>query len=437
MLQKGRELRIATYVSSVVKELRDGTEREKFWAWLIVLASLPLVLHCFPGVRSGHVYGDLRVYYDAGRWIQAGLVPYKQLMLEYPPYSLLCFVLPGFAGEGGFIEAFSLEMLLVDLSVKWTFIALGCRYLPGWRAFIPFGLISGCGLFQMHFYLERFDLVPASVSIAAILLASRGAYRLAGFLIVFAAGLKLYPALFFLPLLFLAMGKARGREFAVGALWGVAPALLILPWVPWWRFLLFHLARGLQVETLYASVLWFWHFFWTLDLQWASVTREGGRIWLELEGNGTTAVVGVARVLFPVATIASVTAACWRLKSAPSAHLGFLARVLLLPLLSFVTLNTVLSPQYTIWLVALAGLGCTWGSLGPMIIIGVCSWVTPIFYPSRNYDSGLSFGQTMVLLVRNLALLGVWLALFKEMVTGLGGKGKENGLVTLLVFLGR
>jgi hypothetical protein len=87
---------------------------------------------------------------------------------------------------------------------------------------------------------------------------------------------------------------------------------------------------------------------------------------------------------------------------------------MLVPLLPFVAFNLVFSPQYMIWLLPLAALGILGGRVWPMLIIAIATAVTPIFYPTPEYFTGLNLAQTVVLLCRNLSLVVVWLVLLGE-----------------------
>jgi hypothetical protein len=103
--------------------------------------------------------------------------------------------------------------------------------------------------------------------------------------------------------------------------------------------------------------------------------------------------------------------AAWRF---PNLNLSQIARLCLVPLLAFVGFNIVLSPQYMIWLLPLASLGVLGGSKWPMVLMAVATAVTPIFYPSPEYVTGLNLYQTLVLLGRNLSLIVVWVVLMVE-----------------------
>jgi len=92
-----------------------------------------------------------------------------------------------------------------------------------------------------------------------------------------------------------------------------------------------------------------------------------------------------------------------------------IARQLLIPLLAFVALNQVLSPQYMIWLLPLAALGSLEGKPWALCSISLATMLTPLFYPVPNYyHPGLNLLQTAILLLRDGILIGVWVSLMRE-----------------------
>lgn len=92
-----------------------------------------------------------------------------------------------------------------------------------------------------------------------------------------------------------------------------------------------------------------------------------------------------------------------------------MARLLLIPLLAFVALNQVLSPQYMIWLLPLAALGSLEGRPWMLCAISLATMLTPLFYPVPNYyRPGLNLLQTLILFIRDGVLIAVWISLIHE-----------------------
>jgi hypothetical protein len=98
-------------------------------------------------------------------------------------------------------------------------------------------------------------------------------------------------------------------------------------------------------------------------------------------------------------------------------EISYISRILLIPLLAFISFNLVLSPQYMIWVLPLIALTSLRGSLSPVLLVSIAIALTPIFYPTLNYFSvGLNMAQTIGLFGRNLLLFIAWIWLIIEMI---------------------
>jgi hypothetical protein len=100
-----------------------------------------------------------------------------------------------------------------------------------------------------------------------------------------------------------------------------------------------------------------------------------------------------------------------------------MAAVLLLPIAAFVATSTVLSPQFHLWLLPLAALVLVPPPVGPQgarraaWCILFATVIVPVFFPHREYATGLGLWRTTVLLLRNgvliYATVSLWLAVRK------------------------
>lgn len=361
---------------------------------------------------------DLAVYYAGAEAVSHGVRVYREVPFEYPPYALLWFLAPyaGADDADGFRVTFGLEIWCVDAALKAMLLWLGMREHRGLRGLAPFVAYTLGTAALGHLLLQRFDVIPAALSVVAILALSSGWAFLAGFVTMVGAGTKLYPLLLLPLFLLLATRRGSAGRFLAGTAAGVAPLLLVAPWVPWWTFASYHTARGLQAESLSASVLWALHFV-GLPATWQYVEASKAR---EVTGAIAASLAGPARALWLLVTVFLVGAALSALRTVsrhepPSA--AWVAALALLPLAGFVSLNTVLSPQYHLWLLPLAALvlasssdaegqadAAAWMRRGAGLII-LATLTVPTFYPSREHEFGLGLWRTSMLLLRNGMLL--------------------------------
>jgi hypothetical protein len=374
---------------------------------LSVISLLPSVLNSTDG--------DCHIYRAAVQVLFSGRLPYRDAPLEYPPYALPFFVLPYWISSSpdGYHKWFAAEMLLVDLMLKGLLLVEGKRLLRGWWTLFPCALFVLDGWFQMNLYLKRYDILPAALTVVAVVALSRGRTLASGGALAAGIGLKLYPAVLLLPFLAVARRQGSGRRLALGVGAGLAPLALLAAFFPWWRFAVFHAGRGLQAESLAGSIIWWLHRTVGLDASWNKL-----RAWTEVGGPAANASLFAAKALFATMVILSVAVATLRAIRATAPDLARLARLLLLPLLAFIVFNNVLSPQYAIWYFPLVALAATEGSLAAPLLLVLATAVIPFFWPSTEYQrAGLGLARASALLFRNLLFVAAWWLLFREQLS--------------------
>ena len=380
-------------------------------AMLAALSRLPL----------GRTAGDISVFRNGAEALFQGLV-YRDGAFEYPPYALAWFLIPHALTDDleGFRFAFGLEMWLVDAAIKALLLWRGMRARSGLGDLVPFLAYSAGSAAVGYVLLQRYDLAPAALTLGAALAVAGGWPFVGGILIAVGVGTKLYPALL-VPLLavFAWRGGRRGLvRFVSGMAIATVPALLAAFWIPWWHFASYHMSRGLQAESLLASIVWALHFL-GVPVGWELVWRS-----IEVTGPLASSLAGPGRVLWAAVTLAclaSATQAAWRLaQTSRQVPIADMAAVLLLPVAAFVATNTVLSPQFHLWLLPLAALVLVPQPAGPhgarraAWCIVFATVIVPVFFPNREYATGLGLWRTAVLLLRNgvliYATVSLWLA---------------------------
>lgn len=378
--------------------------------WLaLAVAVLPLALYAFSSRQ-----GDLPLYFRTARAFLDGAVPNRDFRFEYPPYALLWFVPATWAGGDlrGFILAFGLQLTLIDAFIKWLLLSEGVRrWGAAWRAWVPFAAYSVVSWLQSVHYLKRYDLIPAALALAALVALMRGREGRAGALLAVGTVTKLYPAV--LVPLALAVCWRRGakpaRALITGLVAGVLPLVpLSFVW-PWWRFAAFHVERGLQVEALSAGLLWAAHLMGFAQVQWVHAPAA-----YELHGADAEMVRAVTRQVWVAGLLLAVAVsvrAAWR---RPPVHIEDGARLTLVPLVAFVILNPVLSPQYLIWLTGAAALALLSGRVWPSAVLLVAAAITRGLFAGSTYNTGWQPSFTLLLLARNAMVLFAGLAWARE-----------------------
>jgi uncharacterized membrane protein len=356
-----------------------------------------------PGLREGS--NDLFIYRHAGEAILRGEIPYRDFFIEYPPGSLLAFVPPALfsTDKAGYISFFTVEMAFV-LAATLLLTALADRLARRSHAWIlPSTTFVAAALLLYPVALTRYDALVALTLALAVLCATLGgryvglAYASLGF----GAAAKLVPALATLPLALTRKGAARGYAifFTVVTL-SFAPFLL-LGGGGLLESIAYQTDRGLQVESLAASILMA---FGRVD----DIAFEYGAF--EVRGRA----VGLAAFLsLPVTlTLLVVTGLVMYTKYRRLGRLGAEAfpRYAAALILAFMLGSKVLSPQYLIWLLPLVPLsaGGAAGLIVAMLFLAACFITTQVFPAHYGDLLQLHFPGPGLLLARNLLLAVLW-----------------------------
>jgi hypothetical protein len=268
-----------------------------------------------------------------GRMLWHGHVPYRDFALEYPPGSVLAFLLPGAVPHGLARHVLALQAVAAELAVMWFVLR---RYEGALWRWLPLSILV------FPFLSGGFDVLPmAAIAGSTALLAggSPAGWWLAGL----GALLKLTPGA--------AWVWARSH-LAVAAVALAATAVLLLGPVLLAHhsddaYIGYSLHRGVQIESLGASTTWLAH----------EVTgRESTFVYRfkswEIGGADATAA---GWAVLGIAGLAVVALKAGRRGPADPWLAAFTTLVLLL------LANKVLSPQFIAWPAPLAAvLGGRW-----------------------------------------------------------------------------
>jgi len=392
------------------------------WHWLgWVVGVAPLAFYAFSPRAK-----DLELYFNTASAFLAGATPNQDFRFEYPPYALLWFVPATWLGGTlkTFITLFGLQLTLFDAASKWLLLSEGTRrWGHSLRAWVPFGVYSVASWVQSVHYLKRYDLIPATFTLAALVALSRRRDVLAGLALSVGIVTKLYPVVL-VPLALAVCWRRGGWDSArrlVFGLWlGVLPLVPLSAFWPWWGFASFHVERGLQVESLGASLLWGASLLgWVPGVAWVHAPAA-----YELHGAAAEWVKDVSRWLWVAGSLGAAAVGLWVVRHRAPERVEDLARLALGPLIAFVVLNPVLSPQYLVWLTGGAGLALLSGSRWPLAAIFVAAVITRGIFAGSTYHTGIGAPHEVLLLVRNGLLLAAGLALVREAWrSGAPGKG--------------
>ncbi len=384
--------------------------------WLAIAAHVFVIRNVFQ-TNLDVWYSGQRLYFVDASFFNAGQVPYRDFLFEYPPLAMLFFWIPRIAGPTLWLysQNFQLEIIAADVVILLVLFDWARRrgrnpammLAVYTAAFVAIGPIVG----------RQFDLFPAAFTLIALYTFDTGHRKTSWVFLALGVMTKVYPLLL-APLFALYEWKAGERKrlrdgliaFVATMLVLVLPSIIASP-PSLLSLVAYHGERGIQLESTYSSVLLL------LDHLGLAVTNIRS-------GFGSYNVVGrVPRVFALLSTPVLALLLLWsyalvyrrtsREAPTPSVLAGSSLLVLTMGLLG----SKVLSPQYLIWLLPLVPLvegRREWAVKVIFVITALATYyVIPLHYADLvNYQ----LRPTLALFARN-ALLGV-LALL--MATSLG-----------------
>lgn len=320
-----------------------------------------------------------------------GQPPFHMLPLEYPPLTLAIFTLALFTPLLYYQLAFAVLMSLTSVLIYWLLLRYGPRGAA--LAFVFYVLIGTWAI-----ALERFDLVPAALTLLCLIASERKRWTSAYIALAFGFLLKIYPILF-LPALFIAEQQDMLR-------FHIPPKSLTLTTIP-----------GELWRTLQGIRHWHWNntflflgillgvtgLFALLDFQGAVLSQVSyfANRPVHVEATGSTLLWLGTLIGFPVHIVFSFGSV--NMISTLGGPVAILLEMLFVLgyifilflqwrgkldivqacialLLVFIVTGKVFSPQYLIWVIPLLAYTGAFNSLW-LVAWGSVSLLTIIIYP--------------------------------------------------------
>jgi glycosyl transferase family 87 len=352
------------------------------------------------GLFRGAKFRDLHVYREYGDALLDGRLPYRDVIVEYPPGAIPLFAAPSLA-PGGAYDALFKALMTLCCAAAIFFVALvlarsGKSALHVGAAAL-FLALAPTALGPVS--LNTYDAWPAMLTVAALaaLAYRRGALALGLLGAAFAA--KLYPLVIAPPALVYLGRAAAARALASFA---AVTAVLVLPWVVLsphgvWESLDAQLGRGLHAESLAGSVLLAGD---RLGLYQAHVVRTTHPAVSRDLAGGLPHALGYATSALVVLAVAAVWLSYLRRRE----RLGLVFGAGVAAVLAF---GKVLSPQYLVWLIPLVPFG---GLAAAALLLTALALAQSWYF---DYPQLWAIGpQVWTLLARNVVLVVLFGLLF-------------------------
>ncbi len=352
--------------------------------------------------------------YNVPEWLvsfvaaQSPTQPLHALPHEYPLLTIIPFSLGLIVSAYWYQVAFAFAMALLAGVVYFML-----RRWQSKSAAIAFAIYMVIGCWATA--TARYDIIPAGLSLGALLLAERGRWRWAYTLLAVATMFKFYPIIL-LPAFFIAQHRSR---YMLWHKWwkGLDVFVLICATLTILSLLLsvegtlgplgYFGDRPIQAESTAASILWVASFFGS-SLHYAATYGSLNMI------SPLSSIVSPMMTLLLLVGLVYISWLQWRGRLP-------LAVSILLTLLVVICTGKVFSPQYLLWVIPfVAYIGeCNWRWLLSWIGIGfLTTWIYPYIYSATKVFITVPTIPTFnpVVFTRNTLFVTFVLALFYHYV---------------------
>ncbi|MDB5078374.1 MAG: hypothetical protein JWP00_298 [Chloroflexi bacterium] len=395
-------------------------------ALLATLAAYNLLNHILPTAD------DVELYFRYARWALNGDLPYRDYIIEYPPFSLVFFILPALLSYplGGLeLERYKLlfhtQCFALNLATLWLAYSLLRRLYPAVALKAHHNLSWRIGAFTFGsilislYLMQRFDVGATFLTTLSIWLFYKHRPAWSGVALGLGFTAKLYPGIL-LPLVLLYFLYVKNDWRSIWrylAGFSVACAVVLVPFILTGSnglraFLSYHSDRGIELETIYASIIVFGSY---LGLTQAlSMTDHGG---LGLASSWVKPLATTSTLL-TVAGLLLIYFFIWRTlsRNGGRVRLDWFVNVVSLTILWFILANKVLSPQYLVWLLPFVP---TWRGWTKTILFLIALPLSFIPFPFLiDWLARLDALPFVILSIRNGLLVAIFVLLVRDIWPG-------------------
>lgn len=389
------------------KKLWITTLNQKWQLALFGLAHVLIFAVVFNTIYQSE-YSGAGLYFDYASNIFEGQLPYRDFALEYPPLSLLFFLLPRLIASSPdrYAVVFGTETLLFSLLGLFLIAVLSRRLkLVPWKSL----LIYTIALLAIGPIISRqYDIFPAVTVLLAFYAFLAGKHKTSWALLALATLTKIYPVAF-VPLFLLCYICNRQYQlirsgiitFAITALAITIPFMISSP-EGFLTSFSYHAQRGIQIESTYSSIL-----LLGSKLGWLVVEPGFGFGSWNLVGPVADTLARISVILLPVSLLATYWLIYRRMRLSLNPGNEILNYSLLIGTMLLAT-SKVLSPQYIIWLCPLIPLfsgrlkHALWAVF---VVVGALTYyIFPLHY-TELID--LNSGMIASLLARNVLVMAM------------------------------
>ena len=299
--------------------------------------------------------GDVINFYNHAMAIKGGALPYTDFEYEFPPISLVFFMIPALFTSDLEVYCWLFGMMCAAMMSVSAYCIM--RMAPNERVrYLAVSMFTILILLYLTESVKKFDSIVMSLTVVSLFFFSKKKWYLAyGFMAV-ATFTKLYPCLF-LPLMF-AYNIVSKRGGFDAVMKGLIACLVVIAtvFIPLWfigispvdslSFLGFHQDRGFQVESTVATLIEALGLLGLTDM-WIVDAHNT----FDVAGPLADALVEHWSLVIVVAVVAILALCIHNMAdSTIQWDVGRFSAMMLLVCTVFVLTNKVFSTQYMMWL---------------------------------------------------------------------------------------
>ena len=343
---------------------------------------------------------DVGLYRHYGEAMVGGKVPYRDLAIEYPPGALPLFAAPALLTDTpeSYRHVFAALMVLAVAGLFACIARLGAdrRLAAAAGALLLLVLMGSVAL-------TRFDVVPATLTVAAVACFVLGRWRLGAAVLGVAIAAKLYPVVV-LPLVAVDAARRFGRRIATAVI-VISLGVVALAYAPFVVLspngvrasLEDQLLRPLEIESLGGSLVAAAHTFFGLRL-------PDQAVYYEFRFHGADVIGYISATI-----LLAVLLALWTGFARTPQDTRSLVRYSAAAIAAAIAFGKVLSPQYLLWLVPLVLLVPQRRAVYATGQLAAACLLTALVFPRHwealKYDLGGA--EIAAIVVRDLLIIGV------------------------------
>ncbi len=351
-------------------------------------------------------YSAIGLFFDFSSDIMHGQLPYRDFVLEYPPFALFFFILPRLftAKYLTYAILYQTEVIIFLIIGLWIFYDISRRLdRQPWKLMtvytlgvLAIGPITG----------NQFDVFPAILVLLALYLFWLNRHIAAWAFLALATLTKIFPAVIAPLFLIYYLRNRQNRliwqgllTFALVSLAILLPFLIISP-TSLWSLYEYHAQRGIQIETTYSSAFTLAHL-----LGWVNVKASFNFGAWNIVGAPENVIAGVSTFLLLIFLVSTYWYVYFRNHSGQINIMTLGTYSFLIILIVLIT-SKILSPQYLIWLVPLLPLVVGKWRYAVWVMFPIAGALTYVLFP-HIYRQLINFTTTaiIVLAIRNLLLI--------------------------------